>query len=109
MLLQCELIILFAHLFNIDQAFADGGFCTNAHLLNQVALLKPEVVPAAFVVLVLVIPLYAVEGMSELLKPSGTESKQTNKKRIEHNKTSAHFFCLIFCEHSKSVLLEGLL
>lgn len=81
---------------------------TSIEILQQDQL-HSSVVPAAFVVLVLVIPLYAVEGMSELLKPSGTESKQTNKKRIEHNKTSAHFFCLIFCEHSKSVLLEGLL
>lgn len=41
------IIILFAHLFNIDQAFSDGGSCTNAHLLKHVVLLKPEAVQAA--------------------------------------------------------------
>lgn len=103
MLLQCELVILFAHLFNIDQAFSDGGFCTNAHLLKHVVLLKPEVVQTGFVVSV---PLYTVKAMSELLKPPGTESKQA--RRIEHNKTSAHFFCLIFRVNLNEYSLGGI-
>lgn len=91
--------------FQYYQAFSDGGFCTNAHLLKHVVLLKPEVMQTAFVVLVLVVPLYTVKAMSELLKPPGTESKQT--RRIEHNKTSA-YFCLIFCVNLNEYSLGGI-
>lgn len=50
MFLQYGLNIFFARLLDIYQAFAVLGFCTNARVLKQVALLKPEVGQAAFVV-----------------------------------------------------------